>query len=108
MADEKIEKLADEITNELLHLKEEVKKVKGVKGVINVLPDVVKAVEVSASNVKLASDAKRELAIVIINKLIDVPYVPEVGEAVLIGLAIDTLISAFNKLFGKNWLDKVS
>jgi len=38
---------------------------------------------------------------------VDIPYLPEAVEGIVIGFAIDMLVSAVNKWFGNDWLDKI-
>ena len=106
-----IEKLAVEIVEDLKDLKDlkaEGKKVKDVKSALQIIPAVIKKVEEISKNVKLASSQKKELAVSVINRLVDIPWVPEAAEAVLIGLAIDAIIAAVNKWFGASWLAKLA
>lgn len=103
-----IEKLAAETVEDLKDLKAEGKKVKDVKSALQIIPAVIKKVEEISKNVKLASSQKKELAVAVINKLVDIPWVPEADEAVLIGLAIDAIIAAVNKWFGASWLAKLA
>lgn len=103
-----IEKLAAETVEDLKDLKAEGKKVKDVKSALQIIPAVIKKVEEISKNVKLASSQKKELAVAVINKLVDIPWVPEAAEAVLIGLAIDAIIAAVNKWFGASWLAKLA
>lgn len=79
----------------------------GVKAGVALITDVISHVEVVGTDLKLAGSSKRDLAVTIINKLIDVPYVPEALEAMVIGFAVDTIVNAFNAKFGKAWLTKV-
>lgn len=108
MTNENIEKAADELVEKLEALKKEVKDMKTLKDIVFILPDVIKLVESFASKFKVKGRSKKELAIAIVNKLVDIPYAPEAAERVLIGLAIDAAINALNKLFGKDWLSKLS
>ena len=103
-----INKLAAEVVEDLAALKAEAKSVKSVKDAFKVIPAVIKRVEEISKNVKLASSQKKELAVAVLNKLVDIPWVPEAAEAVLIGLAIDAIIAAVNKWFGANWLAKLA
>jgi hypothetical protein len=102
-----IKKLAGEVIEDLKALKTEAAEIKGVKDALGVIPDVIKKVEEVAGGVKLAGGQKKELAVAIINALVDIPWVPESAEAALISLAIDAMIAGFNKLFGNTWLAKV-
>jgi len=102
-----MEKLAADVLTDLSELKDQAKQVKGVKDALQILPAVIKKVEEVAGGIKLAGAQKRELAIAVINKLVDIPWVPEAAEGALIGLAIDAIVSALNKLLGTSWLAKV-
>lgn len=50
---------------------------------------------------------RRAWVIESLNSVIDIPFVPESAEAAIIDLLISVIIGSFNKLFGKNWLEKV-
>lgn len=102
-----INALAEEILADLKELKGEVAEVKSAKEAVTLIPEVVKKVEEVAGNVKLASTQKKELAVAVLNKLIDIPWIPENVEAVAIGYAIDAVIAAVNKWFGSAWLAKL-
>lgn len=78
----------------------------GIRAIQPVVTEVVHVVERVGAESKLAGDKKRELAIAIINELVDIPMVPEAGEAYIIGFIIDMLIGAFNKKLGKAWVAK--
>lgn len=71
------------------------------------ITDVIQRVEILGVDAALAGGQKKELAVEIINKLVDIPYVPEQMEAVLIGFTIDAIVGAFNRKFGKSWLAKI-
>jgi len=77
-----------------------------IKAGFNVIIEVVERVEVVGADIKLAGSKKKELAVIVINKLIDIPYIPETAEAYLIGFAIDAMIAVLNKKIGKDWLSK--
>lgn len=71
---------------------------------VELISDVVHKVESLGVTLGVAGDKKRDLAVAVINKLLDIPYVPENVEAVLIGFTVDTVVRAFNRKFGKSWL----
>lgn len=71
---------------------------------VELITDVVHRVEALGVKFALAGDKKKELAVAIINKLVDIPYVPEQVEAILIGFTVDAIVAAFNRKFGKAWL----
>ena len=81
---------------------------KAVTAAVSVITDVIERVESLGSSLKLAGDKKKELAVEVINKLVDIPYVPEAAEAMMIDLAVEAIVGAFNKKFGKDWLTKVA
>ena len=81
---------------------------KAVTAAVSVITDVIERVESFGSSLKLAGDKKKELAVEVINKLVDIPYVPEASEAMMIDLAVEAIVGAFNKKFGKDWLAKVA
>lgn len=69
---------------------------------------VIKEVEAYSSKVsKLSGEEKRQLAIDVLNTLIDVPVLPEFIEAIAIGKLIDVIVSILNRIFGRQWIEKV-
>lgn len=81
---------------------------KAVSAAVEVISDVVERVERVGADLKLAGDKKKELAVEVVNALIDIPYVPEAAEAVMIELVIDTIVRTLNRRLGKDWLAKVA
>jgi len=81
---------------------------KAVSAAVSVITEVVQRVETIGADLKLAGDKKKELAVEVINALVDIPWVPEALEAQLIEFAIDAIVGAFNKKFGKDWLSKIA
>lgn len=100
--------LAQKIIAESKELFSVIKSIHGIDGAVKIIPDVVKIVENIGKTEGLAGADKKKLAVTIINILVDVPFIPEAVEEVIIGFAIDTVISALNKMLGKDWLSKVS
>ncbi len=98
----------NELKVSVIELKEKMWETKGLtprlRLAIKIVPDVVKAVEAVTAEIPAAGDEKKELAIKVINDLIDIPYLPETLEAVIIGFAIDVAVDAFNK--AKDWAHK--
>ena len=72
------------------------------------ITDVIGHVETLGKDLALASTQKKDLAVEIINRFIDIPYVPENMEGILIGFTIDAIVGAFNRKFGKTWLTKIA
>lgn len=81
---------------------------KAVSAAVSVITDVVQRVEILGADLKLAGASKKELAVEVINALVDIPWVPEALEAQLIEFAVDAIVGAFNKKFGKGWLAKIA
>lgn len=81
---------------------------KAVSAAVAVITDVVQRVENMGADLKLAGDKKKDLAVEVINALVDIPWVPEALEAQLIEFAVDAIVGAFNKKFGKDWLSKIA
>jgi hypothetical protein len=95
--------IAGRVMADLVAVKAELKDFKGsVKDVIRNIPDVVHSVEKLGADLSLAGSKKKEVAVIIVSKMLGKPWIPNV----LIGLAIDAVVAAFNK-FGKDWLRKV-
>jgi len=101
------EKKAKELLEKLDGLKDKVKAVKTLKDAAAVIPDVICVVEATGTDEDLKGADKKELAVAILNALVDIPFLPESVEAMLIGWAIDAVIAALNKLVGKDWLEKL-
>lgn len=77
----------------------------GAKAIGKLVYGAVKYVEQIGRDMKLAGDDKRALAVQVINRLIDLPWLNESMEATMIGFAIDVLIAGFNAHIGNKWLD---
>lgn len=82
------------------------KTVEKIAAILNVLPEVVKHVEVLGE--KLESADKKELAIEACLKWANMSTLNDTIERQLLGLIIDFLISLLNKWLGKEWLSKVT
>jgi len=46
---------------------------------------------------------KRKAAVALINAAVDVPWLPEPLEGVLIGLLVDLAVHIYNRIWGHNW-----
>lgn len=101
-----IPKLADEVMKTAKSAIDRIKKVHGIDGFISAIPDVVKIVEAFSEKKALASADKKALAVEILNRIIDIPLIPESVEGVMISWGIELAISSLNKLIGKDWLEK--
>ncbi len=56
----------------------------------------------------LISKEKRDALVEIINRVIDIPFVPESIEGWIIGKGVDAAIAWLNKFKGADWLKKVA
>lgn len=99
---------ADKVIEEAKGVFGEIKEMKGAKvsEVIKNVPHIVESVERLAKSVPMTGEQKRDVAVEIINRFIDIPLIPESGEAILIGFVIDAVVAAFNK-YGKDWISKL-
>ena len=68
---------------------------------------VIKRVEEIGANLKLAGKQKKELAVAVINKLVNLPVLNESMEAMVIGFAVDAMVTGFNEHFTKDWYKKI-
>ena len=50
---------------------------------------------------------KRRIAIMIINEVVDIPFIPHVVEGKLIGWFIDGFVFLLNWILGKQWINKI-
>ena len=112
----KLEKLAAVIIEELDHLKSWLKEhidevgwdTASVKIVNEIITKVLESIEkMSAETEHLSSQDKKTLAIIVINKLVDLPYAPEWLEEKMISFVIDNIVEVLNKYLGKDWLTKI-
>lgn len=103
---EDIKEIADKIEDELVGFKEMIKSKPSVFKVISAIPVVIKKVEEMGNVIKGIS--KKALAIELLNRVIDIPILPEKLECVFIGFAIDAIIEVLNKYLGKDWLGKIN
>ena len=102
-----IKKAADAIEAEVREAKTELKtkKVRGLRSLFEVVRLVVQRIERLAKAATLAGPEKRALAVEVLNRLVDIPFLPETTEAWLIGWAIDRAVAEFNKRLGHVWRD---
>jgi len=50
---------------------------------------------------------KRDFAVLLISAVVDIPFIPEWAERIVIGLLVDLTIRLFNRTFGKRWIDRI-
>lgn len=107
------EKLVNSTVEEIKSVKEywKEKSVNTLRGIIDLVVYVVKVVEKIASNGEIQKSDKKEFATKVLNKFLDIPYLPEWGEervyGLVIGIVVDTVVATFNNALGKDWLNKV-
>jgi hypothetical protein len=99
-----VKKLAKELVKSSKKLKG--LKLKDMASAEKSLPVVLEAVEAYSKVEPLPSDMKKELAAEVVNLLVDIPFMPESLEGVLIRRMMGVSIGVLNSLFGKNWLSK--
>ncbi|NLO90579.1 MAG: hypothetical protein GX410_01120 [Elusimicrobia bacterium] len=80
-------------------------KLKDLKNAQTALPLVLLAVEARGRAKSLTGADKRELAVAVLNRLLDMPYLPEELEAALLRRLVDAAVSALNGISGKRWAD---
>ncbi len=51
---------------------------------------------------------KRDAAVRLINAAVDIPWLPEWFEALLLGLLVDLVVHQFNRWWGHRWVDRLS
>lgn len=99
--------IIEEIKVKASEAKETVKGVKSAGEAIKLLPTVVKSVEELSKEIKQSGLNKRNLVVNVLNSFVDIPFIPESIEAAIFGVAVDAVIAAFNKYFGKQWLEVI-
>lgn len=71
---------------------------------MGLLPDAILAVEKVAPAVGgLTGEEKKKLAVDLINKAVDIPYLPEWVEGKILNIVIDLIIATINKWLGHAW-----
>lgn len=74
---------------------------------MNVVIFLAGCIEQALSMIKdLDGESKKDVLVGVINRLVDVPLVPEYVEGWAIEITIDQVISWLNKRFGKDWLKR--
>ncbi|MCI0597338.1 MAG: hypothetical protein L0Z48_12480 [candidate division Zixibacteria bacterium] len=98
-------KIAEEIYANLEEVVKAVTAAQGLKGFGLVIPLVLTKVEEARGSVSfLSSEEKKDVAVKVLNKFINLPVLPEWAEAKVIGLAVDWFVNFFNRSFGHGWL----
>ena len=104
------EELVSKTLERFVGLKEQLISVKfnSVKSVVSAGIELVKFVESLSRDGEIQKSDKKELVIKVLNRLIDIPKVPEFAEAWVIGFAVDLIVCTLNKSLGQDWLNKLS
>jgi hypothetical protein len=98
-------KIAEMIYVEVKEVVEAISKAQGLRGFGLVIPLVLTRVEEARGNVSaLTGEEKKEVAVKVLNKFINLPVLPEFIEAKVIGMAVDWFVGFFNRSFGSGWL----
>jgi hypothetical protein len=111
MTDKELEILSDELFEDLKDLKIRLGRFgkfdrSAVFETYDIIIDVIKNVEEHSTNMsKLSGSDKKDLAVLVINKIIDIPFLPEYFEGVLIEWSIELSVQIVNKIGGKDWLN---
>jgi hypothetical protein len=79
-----------------------------VKLVWDIMLGVIERIEFYSEELEdLNSEEKKDMAAELLNKLIDIPYMPEWLEAKLFDFSIDGAVQILNNLFGHKWLKDI-
>jgi len=82
--------------------------IESINGKVDILQATILEVEKTSKEVGgLSSAEKKQLAVDIINSLVNIPILPEWIEAKVIEYVIDIVIALMNKWFGHLWVNKV-
>ena len=100
-----LDTLADKIVAEVKGAKEQFKdrKISNFKDVLSLVPFLVRLLENLSYKSEINKADKKVLAVKVLNRLIDVPALPEWAEEKLLGLLVDQVVEAFNQTLGKVW-----
>jgi len=106
---ENVEKLLKDVQTAIDILKQNKDwNIDNINGKVDLLQSVIVEVEKTAQEVGgMLGAEKKELAVAILNKLIDIPILPEWVEAKVIEYIIDVVIALMNKWFGKLWIKTI-
>lgn len=101
-------KIAEMLYTELREVVTAISEAKGLAGFGLVIPMVLARVEEARGSVSaLTGEEKKDVAVKVLNKFINLPVLPEWAEAKVIGLAVEWFINFFNRSFGQGWLATV-
>ena len=80
----------------------------GISGQVDILQATLVEIEKTSEAIGvLTGEQKKRLAVLIINKIVDIPVIPEWIEGKIIEYIIDIMIGFFNKHFSHAWIKAV-
>jgi hypothetical protein len=79
-----------------------------VKLVWDIILGIIERIEFYSEELEtMTSEDKKDMAVKLVNKLVDIPYIPEFLEEKLFDFVIDGLVHVLNGLFGHKWLSNI-
>ncbi len=101
-------KIAEMIYTDLREAVTAISEARGLAGFGLVIPMVLARVEETRGNVSaLTGEEKKDVAVKVLNKFINLPVLPEWAEAKAISWVVEWFILFFNRGFGQRWLATV-
>ncbi len=99
-----VSEMASLLVNELKATAEELTKARGIKGWGALIPAVIFRVEqIREAGAPLSGSEKKAVAVLTLNRLINLPIVPEFVEEKIFQWAVDWFVEFFNRSYGKKW-----
>lgn len=111
MTNEQLEQITEELLAELNQKKIKLGRIgkfdaDAVKDSYTVITNTVTMIEAYAEDLEdFQGEQKREVAVNMLNEIIDIPFIPEFVESSLIGWSIDLAVDLFNRIGGQTWLE---
>jgi len=68
-----------------------------VQGVVTIIEEYAKEVSATVAEGIVTGKDKKKIAVSILNAAIDIPYVPEMFEEIVIGFLVDWVVDLLNK-----------
>ena len=101
--------LLDDLQARVLSLKGYLKdnKVSSVQDVVKLINFLIRFVEDLSRKEEIQKADKEEIVIDLINRLVDIPKIPEFAERLIIQLVVKSIVEALNQNLGKNWISRV-
>lgn len=99
-----VSEMASMLYNELKATAEEALKARGVKGWGSLVPAVIVRVEqIREAGAPLSGPEKKAVAATVLNRLVNLPIVPEFVEQKIFEAAVDWFVEFFNRSYGHKW-----